>query len=62
MRLLVGVKSRSERTASRYVEKVYDFLTITNTFQVYAEATVVFPLIVAATFAKASPEGVQWLE
>ena len=29
--------------------------------QVYAEATVVFPLIVAATFAKANTEGPEWL-
>ncbi|MCJ1291976.1 Deoxyhypusine synthase [Xylographa carneopallida] len=34
----------------------------THKRQVYAEATVVFPLIVAATFARANPQGVEWLE
>ncbi|MCJ1315690.1 Deoxyhypusine synthase [Xylographa vitiligo] len=33
-----------------------------DSVKVYAEATIVFPLIVAATFARANPQGVEWLE
>lgn len=47
----VKVSSRSRHTEGILISK-----------QVYAEATVVFPLIVAATFAKANPKSVEWLE
>ena len=37
-------------------------MQVANVSQVFAEATVVFPLIVAATFAKANQQSVEWLE
>ena len=45
------------------VDPVCSFIDIPDLifYQVHAEATVVFPLIVAATFAKANPEGAEWL-
>lgn len=55
-KIKVGADSVKVSLISRHTEGIL------ISRQVYAEATVVFPLIVAATFAKANPKSVEWLE